>query len=61
MLKRGVALRGAFELNVSHPNYDVARDGQHFAMIRRVGEDPQIIVVHNWIRELRARTGTGAK
>jgi len=37
-----------------HANYDVSPDGSAFLLIKAV-EDPQVIVVHNWAAELRAR------
>jgi len=45
--------------NPSHPNYDVAPDGAHFLMLKRMGE-AQTVVVLNWIAEVRARTAAKA-
>jgi Tol biopolymer transport system component len=41
--------------DASHANYDVARDGR-LLMLRRAGEEAKTIIVHNWIREFRAKT-----
>jgi hypothetical protein len=43
-------------LNPSHQNYDVSPDGSEFLMLRRAGDDVLTVVVHNWIRELAAKT-----
>jgi eukaryotic-like serine/threonine-protein kinase len=51
---RRTAWTGEFLANVTHANYDVAPDGR-FLVIRRAGAESQTIVVHNWVRELRAR------
>lgn len=40
-----------------HPNYDVTPDGRHFVMLRPVDENRDLVLVVNWIEELRRRTG----
>ena len=40
-----------------HPNYDVWPDGKSFVMLRPVEENRQLVMVVNWIKELRQRTG----
>jgi serine/threonine-protein kinase len=37
-----------------HANYDVAPDGSHFLFLKAT-EEPQLIVVQNWLDEVRAR------
>ncbi|HUQ18373.1 MAG TPA: hypothetical protein VM099_02065, partial [Gemmatimonadaceae bacterium] len=37
-----------------HANYDVAPDGSHFLFLKAT-EEPQLIVVTNWLDEVRAR------
>ena len=60
--ERKVVLTGDFLQNPSHPNYDVSPDGSEFLMIRRAGEDVLTIVVHNWAREVAAKTtGQGGR
>jgi hypothetical protein len=54
--ERKVVMTGDFLPNSSHPNYDVSPDGSEFLMLRRAGGDVLMIVVHNWIRELVAKT-----
>ena len=54
--ERKVVLTGDFLQNPSHPNYDVSPDGSEFLMMRRAGEDVLTIVVHNWAREVAAKT-----
>jgi serine/threonine-protein kinase len=54
--ERKVAISGEFVPNASHPNYDVSPDGSEFLMLRRAGNDVLTIVVHNWARELAAKT-----
>lgn len=51
-----VAPSGNYLTDSSHPNWDIAPDGR-FLMLKRAGEASQMIVVHNWGRELRAKTG----
>jgi Tol biopolymer transport system component len=38
-----------------HASYDVAPDGKHFVIVRSTGPDAQLIIVHDWKYELRAR------
>ncbi len=60
--ERKVVLTGDFLTNPSHQNYDVSPDGSEFLMLRRAGDDVLNVVVHNWVRELLAKTaGTGAR
>ena len=42
-----------------HPNYDVMPDGKSFVMLRPVEEHRQLVMVLNWIEELRRRTPRG--
>jgi hypothetical protein len=39
-----------------HANYDVTPDGRELIMVRPVGGE-QVMVVHNWRRELKRRMG----
>jgi serine/threonine-protein kinase len=48
---------GPYATDVYHPNYDVAPDGRSFVMIRPVEENRHVVMVVNWIQELRRRTG----
>ena len=45
----------------SDQNYDVSRDGQHFAMIKAVETTGQIHVVLNWIEELKRKMSAGSE
>jgi Tol biopolymer transport system component len=53
--KREVALTGDYLTDSSHPNWDVAPNG-NFLLLKRAGAESQTIVVHNWVRELREKT-----
>jgi len=53
--KRRTVLTGNYITDASHASYDVAPDGR-FLMLKRAGADAQMIVVHNWGRELREKT-----
>jgi eukaryotic-like serine/threonine-protein kinase len=55
---RKVVLTGDYIMDSTHPNYDVAPDGQ-FLMLKRAGAEAQTVVVHNWGRELREKTSPG--
>jgi len=57
---RDTLFEGPFTTDPFHPNYDVAPDGKSFVMVRPVEQDRQLIMVVNWIEELRQRT-RGAK
>ena len=47
---------GPYATDVYHANYDVAPDGRSFVMIRPVEENRHVVMVVNWIEELRRRT-----
>ena len=49
--------RGEYLLDTSHQSWDVAPDGR-LLLLKRAGAPSQLIVVHNWVRELRERTRT---
>ena len=51
---RSVVHSGDYLTDSSHPNWDVAPNGD-FLLLKRAGAESQTIVVHNWARELRAR------
>ena len=53
---RETLFEGPFATDLYHPNYDVAPDGS-FIMIRPVEENRHVVMVLNWIQELRQRTG----
>jgi eukaryotic-like serine/threonine-protein kinase len=54
VLSRAVLFDGDYlPASAPHANYDIAPDGNGFIMLEGVG-DPQIVLVHNWRRELRA-------
>jgi len=57
---RDTLFEGPYTTDQFHPNYDVAPDGKSFVMVRPVEQDRQLIMVVNWIEELRQRT-KGAK
>lgn len=42
-----------------HANYDVSRDGKRFLLLRRTRDVSEVVVVHNWKHELRARMNAG--
>jgi len=52
---RAVVLTGDYLTDSSHPNWDVAPNG-NFLLLNRAGAESQTIVVHNWARELREKT-----
>jgi serine/threonine-protein kinase len=53
---RETLFEGPFATDLYHPNYDVAPDGRSFVMVRPVEENRQLVMVVNWIQELRQRT-----
>ena len=53
---REVLFEGSFLFGLGHATFDVARDGKSFLMLRPVaGSEEQVVVVHNFMTELRAR------
>jgi Tol biopolymer transport system component len=54
---RRVLFSGPYATDIFHPNYDVARDGKSFLMVRPVDQSRGLVIVVNWARELRGRTG----
>jgi Tol biopolymer transport system component len=58
---RDTALNIALSSAPGHANYDVAPDGKHFVILKQSGGDPQLIVVHDWKYELRAKLGRVAR
>jgi hypothetical protein len=48
-----------FDSDVYHSAWDVHPDGSRFGMVRREGsETSQLVLVLNWIEELRGQGGT---
>jgi serine/threonine-protein kinase len=56
---RETLFEGPFATDIYHPNYDVAPDGKSFVMIRPVEENRQLVMIVNWVQELRLRTRGG--
>ena len=52
---RTVLFEGEYATHAYHPNYDVAPDGRHFVMLKQSGDATQLVVVVNWVEELRRR------
>ena len=44
---------------LAYQSISIAPDGKRFVMLRQTDDDAQIVVVTNWLSELRARTGAG--
>ena len=51
---RDVLFEGNYSTSTSHQNYDVAPDGQGFLLLQP-DADVEVVVVLNWLTELRAR------
>ncbi|MEP7326987.1 MAG: protein kinase [Gemmatimonadota bacterium] len=51
---RDVLFEGSYSTGASHQNYDITPDGQGFLMLQR-DADADVVVVLNWLTELRAR------
>jgi Tol biopolymer transport system component len=52
-----VVLSGDYLTDATHPGWDVSPDGSQFLMLQRAGEEPKIVVVHDWAQELAQRLG----
>jgi eukaryotic-like serine/threonine-protein kinase len=55
--ERDTLFTGEFSTSPWHQNYDVAPDGKSFIMLRPVDKHRQLVMVVNWVEELRRRTG----
>ena len=44
-----------------HASYDVAPDGKHFVILTSSGPNAELIIVHDWKYELRAKTAASAR
>jgi len=47
--------KGDYLTDASHADWDIAPDGR-FLLLKRAGDASQLLVVHNWARELREKT-----
>jgi Tol biopolymer transport system component len=56
---RDVLFEGSYSASASHQSYDVAPDGQGFLMLQP-DADVEVVVVLNWLTELRARIRASA-
>jgi Tol biopolymer transport system component len=54
--RRDTLFTGRYTTSPWHQNYDVMPDGKGFVMLRPVEEQRQLVMVLNWIEELRRRT-----
>jgi hypothetical protein len=54
--ERSAHFEDSYLTDATHANYDVG-PGDRFLMLSRAGSPSQTIVVHNWARELREKTG----
>ncbi len=53
---RDVLFEGNFLSRDGHASFDVARDGKSFLLLRPMaGNEEQVVLVHNFMTELRAR------
>jgi serine/threonine-protein kinase len=57
--ERKVVVVGEYLADASHANYDIAPDGS-LLLLKRAGAESHMIIVHNWIREIREKTRTPA-
>ena len=57
---RQMLFQGPYATDLYHPNYDVAPDGKSFIMVRTAEDSRRLVIVLNWVQELRQRVG-GAK
>jgi hypothetical protein len=56
VVARDTLFEGEFDSRSDyHAMYDASPDGASFALLKRLDAEPQLLVVHNWTRELRDR------
>ena len=58
---RAMLFEGNYDLATAHANYDVSPGGKGFVMTAPTEERAQVVVVQNWMSELRTRLGAKAK
>ena len=57
---RRMLFQGDFYVNPAHAMFDLSPDGASLLMLRNVpGSTEQIVVIHNWQAELKAKTKAG--
>ena len=58
---RAMLFEGNFDLASAHANYDASPSGKGFVMTASTEDRAQVVVVQNWMSELRMRLGAKAK
>ena len=61
---RQIVSEGTYSFNnngLLHAGFDVAPDGKHLLLEKPTNAVPQIVVVHDWKYELRARMAPAGK
>jgi len=53
---RDTLFEGPYTTDPWHPNYDVTPDGTSFIMLQPVDENRRLVMIVNWVEELRQRT-----
>ena len=53
VLDRHPVFEAGYSVNSAHTNYDVTRDGRHFVLPRSISADAPVVVVMNWLGNLR--------
>ncbi|HEX5631852.1 MAG TPA: protein kinase [Gemmatimonadales bacterium] len=59
VLARDTLFEGPYITDPWHPNYDVTPDGRSFIMLQPVDENRRLVMIVNWVEELRQRTRAG--
>ena len=49
--------QGDYEAHPYHPNFDVGHDGKSFIMLKSAEDERRLVLVLNWVQELRQKTG----
>jgi len=57
VVSRDTLFEGSFERGSNGAGYDVSRDGQRFLMLQSNIDQMQVVVVTNWVDELKTRLG----
>jgi Tol biopolymer transport system component len=56
VVARDTLFEGPYTTDPWHPNYDVTPDGTGFIMLQPVDENRRLVMIVNWVEELRQRT-----
>jgi hypothetical protein len=61
LVRRDALFEDRYRAYRYHQQYEVFPDGRRFVVLRPAAEDAEVVVVLNWLTELRARLAAGGE